>query len=508
MRLRAFERLGDWYVEHQSWLVLAFVVMVAVGLRVWQLDVLPPGLHLREARDGLEALALLQDGLRGGGLSAGPYQYLLAASHMWLGNTALALRLVPALLGVASVLATYMAAAQWFRQRVALLAALFVAVSPWALHVNRLSEPLVLGMVFTPLLLWLFGKALRTDFARWYVLLGVTLGAIAYTQVPYYVVMTALGLLAVASWRRYRRELFQHRHAMVIVALSAILAALPLLLYVVFTQDVSPLEHHAFPPIPAGEVTALAMGFGEALRDTLAMLHFAGSDNDALNLAGEPQLTPVVGVLSGLGVLLAIWRRHEARYRVLVVLLAASLLPSVLAYETAPDITTTVLAIPVIAILAAVGLSELYSRWRGVFPRNLLARYVGLSAIGVTLILTGSLVWERYFIAWANTPATFEAYQEQTKYAADRVAASQTVSWYIVAEPEQHPVLEYRLWQEDEWEIVGTEEVSGFDLGADRNRLLWLPSEAAHVPEGLEPTETRTSALRPHTIMYHVYEPE
>ena len=45
----------------KSWLGLLVVVLVAALLRLWQIDVIPPGFHFDESFEGLEAWRILTD---------------------------------------------------------------------------------------------------------------------------------------------------------------------------------------------------------------------------------------------------------------------------------------------------------------------------------------------------------------------------------------------------------------------------------------------------------------
>lgn len=502
---RLLERLGDWLAEYQQWWLLLGVIALAAGLRLWQLTAVPPGLLPGEAQEGLAALTLLEAPLSSGIIN--PYHYLQAASIALFGNTIWALRVVPALISLLAVGVTFAATKEWFRLRVALLASLLVAVAPWALHISRISEDMVLGLLLVPVSLWVMGRIIHTDYARWYVLMGVVLGVVAYTSIPFYIVVTLLILLGVFMWRRYRREIQRYRHGILIVALSAILTALPLLLYVAFTQDVSVLAHHAIPPPPMVGASELGAALLYALVGTVAMFHYRGSFDPAYNLPGEPQVSALVGVLLVLGIIIALRRRREARYTLLSGWLLAALVPSLLAYRSAPDVVTTVVVVPVVAILAAIGLSELYSRWRGVFPRNLVAKYLGAGVIALSLLITISYNVDRYFLAWANTPATFEAYHEQLPYVAN-AAGEAAGPIYLMAREKDRPVLDYLLYHRDSRYLPIGEFPAASEL--DQTTRIYVPhTDSEPTPtEGYRRVQRQHSYSRPQTVMFSVYAPE
>ncbi len=125
-----------------SWqhVVLGIILLLALFLRIWQIETLPVGLAHDEAYNGLDALTLLEGGtfpifyegweshadfahedlpIRDtqlplffeGNFGREPVTiYLMAASIRLFGPTPFALRVVPAILGVLAVLGTYLAA--------------------------------------------------------------------------------------------------------------------------------------------------------------------------------------------------------------------------------------------------------------------------------------------------------------------------------------------------------------------------------------------------------------
>jgi hypothetical protein len=66
---------------------------------------------------------------------------------------------------------------------------------------------------------------------------------------------------------------------------------------------------------------------------------------------------------------------------------------------------------PVVYLLAGAGISRLLGDWLKVFPRNPLARTIGISAIGVAVGLSSLYHLQRYFIAWPEAPATAQVLQ-------------------------------------------------------------------------------------------------
>jgi hypothetical protein len=66
--------------------------------------------------------------------------------------------------------------------------------------------------------------------------------------------------------------------------------------------------------------------------------------------------------------------------------------------------------LPFIYLLAGAGMTLLLQQWFTVFPRNPLARNIGVGLIAVLLAFVGYYHMHRYFVAWPHTPETKQAY--------------------------------------------------------------------------------------------------
>lgn len=448
-RNRSFEAIGDWFAAHRRIVVLIGILALAALFRFWQLNGLPPGLHPEEAADGLTAAAIAEGGWQSlyqqtGGIGA-PLHLLQAAAISLLGNTVLALRVVPAVLGVLAVWVTYMAAQTWFSQRVALLSSFLLASAPGAVFLSRISEPRMLSILLVPLVMWLAGRAVQTNKARWYVGTGVVLGGFWYVGLPVYTWIVFILVFALFARRYYRGYCKHATQPILMIILSALLVMLPSLVHYVATRGVSHvlnLGTEAWMALTTPLETLLTLG-AKAVT-VLGMFHFSGGQNVVYNLPGHPVLNGVTGILFLLGLMLALRRFRDARYAALLGVVAVMLLPLVF---TADEASSTVWAggvLPAVYILASIGLVELFARWRGVFPRNVLALQLSITVILIALGLSTWYNWQQYFLAWGNMPETFAAYEEPAHHAARYISRQETGGdTYVVASAGSVPVLRY-----------------------------------------------------------------
>ncbi|MBI3282575.1 glycosyltransferase family 39 protein [Candidatus Curtissbacteria bacterium] len=129
------------------------IITIAALLRFWQLGQNPPGLFVDEASNGYNAYSILKTAKDEYGnflpltfRAFGDYNpalsvYLLVPSIAVFGLTEFAVRFPSALLGTLTVVATYFLTKKLFEnEKIALLAMLFLAISPWHLQFSRFDH--------------------------------------------------------------------------------------------------------------------------------------------------------------------------------------------------------------------------------------------------------------------------------------------------------------------------------------------------------------------------------
>ena len=117
-------------------LILTAIVALAAFFRLFRLDTLPPGFSFDQAFNGFDVLRLLQGQFAiffPANTGREPfYFYLLMTGVALFGPTSFALRITSAIIGVATIPLIYGFTRSFFRSpRIALLAALFSAISFW-----------------------------------------------------------------------------------------------------------------------------------------------------------------------------------------------------------------------------------------------------------------------------------------------------------------------------------------------------------------------------------------
>ena len=492
---------GPWYAN--VWVHLLTILVVAAAFRFWRIGDFPPGLFGDEATNGLDALDVLagrgavffpanygREGL---------HIWLLAGMFRVFGISQLAIRLPSAVAGTLTALATYWLGLElaradprdagsetqgWrshigrlrFSQPIALVAALYTATSFWHVHFSRFG---VRG-VFTPL----FGALAGAAFWRavnvwprdperhralrryaWFALSGCFLGLSAhfYTAgrlLPVFLGIFLLAQAIVASARGKPEAAILRRHLRGIAVLygAAAVVFAPLAIYF--------LQHPGSFTERAGEVAVIGaenplMRFVQAATANIAQFVLPGRGDVAqfYNLPGRPVFDLLTAILAVVGLVLLL--AHLARPAALFVVTwcGVMLVPSFLATDRFPTLPRVLGVIPAVYFLPATGLvfvatvvtAALHSahahrsgdlaagepsRARGA------ARGMSIAAAvcGMALLTHAALAARDYFIRWAPSAATFDAFEGDMTAAWQWLRSNEPVGHiYLSSDIYRHP---------------------------------------------------------------------
>ncbi len=376
---------------------LLILIIVAAGLRFWQLDILPPGLFYDEAYNGLDANRVLAGVSRplffAGNNGREPlFIYLQSLSVALFGATPLALRMTSAVIGVVTVPVIYFAAriilpvsasasarplidaklVSWL----ALVAAAGMAVSYWHLSLSRVGFRVILLVPVSALAIAFFWRAWTRMRWRDYLWSGIWFGVAFYTYtaarvLPFVVIFFMLIELAIhLVSRRFSddavRVLWKQRlKGLLLLGIIAGLIALPLM-WMIF-QDPTILASRT------GDVNIFSVSQQEMagtpaerllnnLVATARNFYDQGDLNQRHNLPGRPVNDPWLAILFTLGWVSAVWRVRLARNRLLLIWLAVMLMPTVLSTE-APHTLRSAGALPAVAMFYALGGETIYLVW-------------------------------------------------------------------------------------------------------------------------------------------------
>lgn len=400
---------------------LILVLLLAVFLRLWQLEVIPPGIYPDEAQNAMDAIQTLETRqpqvfYPANNGREGLFNNLTALSFAVFGIGIWSFKIVPALAGILTVLGQYLLSKELLLKMLdkkraelaALLAAFLLAISFWHINFSRIQFraillPLVLSFAFFFLL-----QGMRTRRLWNFVAAGIIYGLGFYTYISFRLsaLLVAAALLmwlfqAIKEhwWKRF--VISACIFSFIVIAISA-----PLLLYF--------FSHPEFFVSRAEGVSIFAkenplLAFGESLAKHLAMFHIAGDQNWRHNMAGRPELS----IPAGLFLLLAIayaFKKWSSSYALLFVWFFALLLPGVLTFEGIPHALRVIGVIPAVYALAGLG-GMLFFFWlKNMLDQRKVPKILFPILLG--FFLTGSFIitFNDYFLVWAKMPQVQDAF--------------------------------------------------------------------------------------------------
>lgn len=421
--------------QRSSWITLALMLITALagGLRLYQIDRLPPGLSYDEAWNDWQALRVVQGKIHPvyfvderRDVEEPLHIYLIAGLFALTGPQATGGRVISALLGTLTIPLLFLATREMLTALqptappqsdiIALLSAFVLATLYWHVHYTRLGmEPSVVPTLAT-LTFWLLWRAFNRGGWLDYTLAGSTLGLSLYSHpsarfLPFVVVLFAL-------WRwTSDRALFRYELTRFgLLVLSAALVFAPLGLF--FAQNPDLFFYRA----GQASVATFSSGAGPIAQNAVKViggLLWKGDTNLRLNLPGRPGLDLVQLLLLALGVIYAL---HSERRRTMVFPLlwaGVMLLPSVLS-DAAPHFGRMLGATPALALLIALGTAQL-SNFK--FQVSNLKTEIVLVAIGAGALCFSALTMTRdYFVTWARDPGLFTAFDVGLRQSAEYLA--------------------------------------------------------------------------------------
>jgi|SRR5579862_845593 len=325
-----------------------------------------------------------------------PHRLLAYGFHALHLSWRTALRLSSISFGLVFVLSFYSLAAAWFAKSIGLMGTLVLAATPLVIVASRQGSAEIMYMAPITLMA-AYAWTLRSDNKALGLGSLLALSAI-FIYTPGLIWWLAGGLIAARKKLAAAAETVSPP-VMAAACLISLLLLSPLL--IALAKDWTLIK-------PLGLVPAHFAAPLTVLKETawMAIALFVKAPYHSLFILGRlPVLNVVQTALLAIGVY-ALWSAARAK---LAILLAALVL-AVVAAGINNDISRLIIGLPAAGLLVCAGLRYLYIEWRGIFPRNPVARGLALTLMAV--VVTVQLLFGiRYgAIAWPHTAGTKNSY--------------------------------------------------------------------------------------------------
>lgn len=384
--------LGDYWQPALFWLIgLALVITVLF----YKLGSLTPYLSRTETASHSQVTSLTS--IVDNPLNT-PYKLLAVGIDKLGHNNTFGLRAVSALFGLATVVLFYYVVSRWYDKRTAVLGTLLFATSAWFLHYTRVATPAITSTLLLASLA--YGHWIRkTKRSAFVGILGVIIAA-SLIYIPGLIWFVIGGVI----WQRKQigEHLKEMKLSLPLVAILGVILLAPLA--IALSRDPSLLRGLA--GLPAR--TPNPYDYVRHVLNVPFQIFFRGPNNPILWLGRLPLLDVFTSTMFIIGIYTYWKRRKLDRTKIL----GGLLIGSALLVGLQGSLSIIVLA-PTIYLIVAAGISYLTNQWLSVYPRNPLARTVGITLISILVALSCVYSLRQYFIAWSQSPATKKSYQQR-----------------------------------------------------------------------------------------------
>ena len=230
-------------------------------------------------------------------------------------------------------------------------------------------------------------------------LIIIAAGLSLYT--PRYIWLAVIGMLVLAIRRKKQLYILPRKHQWL----------LPLLMLVVTT----PLIYAGIRNINIVEqlltIDSLPLNFQEfasRVFQNVSQVFFRGTISPSITLGRLPLLDIFSIVMVALGLY---YFERRITLRRSQFLFAFGALAIFLVSMSAFAVGNLSIMFPIIMLLAMGGIVEILQRWLKSFPRNPIARSIGVCLIVAAIGFTSFYHLQRYFVAWGNNPDVISAHK-------------------------------------------------------------------------------------------------
>jgi 4-amino-4-deoxy-L-arabinose transferase-like glycosyltransferase len=356
--------------KRSFWLVIS-ILLLGSALRMVALEQSPPGFSLDEACEAYDAYSLWHTGRDQHGVlfptvlqSFNDYRmplfmYSMAPMVGMAGLSVTTARLTSAFWSILAIAAIYWVGVQMFGRTAALVAAFFLAISPWHVQQSRIAyEPnaTVLAATLVVGMLW---RWRRTGQNRWLLRATFASGLAIYT---YVIMKPFIPLLVVLLGLLFWQTLLAHRRQVLIAVSIGVLLAFPAF-YDTFCQpDVTQSRYRQVAVFrPGRSLSEASFDVIRNIQGDLSPRFLVGSGNLVRNPESIKKLYPAQALVILFGIVWGV-RKRESRLPTVAMILwiLAGILPVALTARTSHEHRLLPI-VPPYQLLSGLGMASLVS---------------------------------------------------------------------------------------------------------------------------------------------------
>lgn len=305
------------------------------------------------------------------------------------------IRSIGASFAVVSSLSIYLILKRWHSTRVAFLTTVLFASSSWILHYSRLAIPET-SLLLLPVLIFLGIKMIQENSSLIY-----TYVIIVFSSLMLYIPGLIWIIIPAAIWQRKlisKRLKELKKLNLTLLTLVTTVALLPLLIKLFYSPEFI-LQLSGFDKFSIGN-------FLRNISFAASNLFINNNLGPIYTVAKLPYFDVPTIALLALGLFAySLPRKLDRKAAVIGGIFFSLILIGIFGPSYYP------LLMIFLYILCAAGLTYLLQEWFSVFPKNPIARGIGIALVTLIVLSSTNYHLRRYFIVWPNSPevkATFQ----------------------------------------------------------------------------------------------------
>ncbi len=408
-------------------IIFLLILVLGFGLRTYNLANIPAGFFADEASIGYNAFSILTTGFdehgahlpfffRAFGEYKSPIQtYSTVPLVALFGLNEMSVRLVSVTYGILSIIAIYLLTKELFihdkhRQQLALLSALFLAISPWHIHFSRVSlEGLMAFVFFTTIGLYFFLKAQLKPKFLYLSLTSFALAMYCYFPARIFIPLFGLGLFAI-----YFRFFLSHKKESILSFILLLILLAPFIQNLLSPVGLARWQQVNIFSNPPQKQTITTHILSNYFRHFSADFLFLKGDIDmpgqfisrhSIRGIGELYLLQLPLIVFGA---IMLFKKKSKAFFALLLWLVLYPMGSIFTIDESPQATRSIIGTLPFQILSAAGVVYLLRITLG-FKKYFQLAFISTSSI--VLIISFANFLSNYFISYPNYSSDFWGWQ-------------------------------------------------------------------------------------------------
>ena len=410
------------------WLILGLILILATGVRLYNLEDVPAGLWHDEAHSLFVAqryanapgqIPVYEPSAHRSSLFMMP----IAALVKLVGVSVTIPRLVAAAFGVLGIVAVFLLVRHILGVAAGMIAAFLVAFMRWDIIFSRIGFDATAGVLFAALTGWLTFRAIRSGRYSDYAFAGACLGLGMWFYIANQVFCVVVGFALLHHLVVGRPPFRRFVLSVCLMILIALFVAAPLAQFALENSEEFFARSRQVSLFNITPRDQWIDQISESLEKHLLMFNRQGDPNPRHNLPEAPMLDFISAALLALGFLFALTQWRNTALFTLPFWALLMMLPGVLSVPwESPQSLRSILVLPAVAALVAYPLQRLWLMSRGV-SWLVARRYVLAALLGVMAVIAYDNV-EFYFGDQANDPRVYAGFSTD-EYLMSRSQAEQ-----------------------------------------------------------------------------------